>query len=141
MDVKTLFDYDLWANKLWLESLEARGWPEVETKIFVHILGASTIWIERIGGESLSAIPTPEPTLAMLEQLHARWVKAVTEDDLDRVIAFKRTTGEANSLPIATIAQHVVNHGTYHRGELRGLAKAAGFDTFPETDFARFSLL
>lgn len=39
---------------------------------------------------------------------------------------------------LSEVAHHVFNHGTYHRGHLRGLADAAGFEDFPETDLIRF---
>jgi uncharacterized damage-inducible protein DinB len=141
MDLQTLFDYDLWANRRWVESLAAQNWQEPERKVFVHILGASTIWITRIEGESLPAIPEPEPTEETLQNLRARWHKALTAIDPNHVIHFKRTNGDANSLPLEAIATHVINHGTYHRGEMRGLARAAGRDDFPETDFALFAII
>ncbi len=34
---------------------------------------------------------------------------------------------------VSEITEHVINHGTYHRGHLRGLAEAEGI-SFPDTD-------
>ena len=34
------------------------------------------------------------------------------------------------------MAHHVLNHGTYHRGHLRGLAYAEGWDDFHDTDYS-----
>jgi uncharacterized damage-inducible protein DinB len=39
---------------------------------------------------------------------------------------------------VSDIAAHVVNHGTYHRGQLRERAEADGLDDFPETDLILF---
>jgi uncharacterized damage-inducible protein DinB len=39
---------------------------------------------------------------------------------------------------IGEIAHHVINHGTYHRGHLRGLCDAAEFTEFPDTDLIKF---
>ncbi|MBS1707577.1 MAG: hypothetical protein JSS65_02520 [Armatimonadetes bacterium] len=139
-ELTALFDYDLWANRLWAAYLAERDWPETESQIFRHILAASTIWLQRIEGDSPASMP--EPSLDDLTQrdLHDRWVRVLQGRDLDEVIAYRRTSGEALQSRLGDIARHVVNHGTYHRGELRGLCKAAGRSDFPETDLIRFVL-
>ncbi|MFX6823282.1 DinB family protein [Acinetobacter baumannii] len=50
-------------------------------------------------------------------------------------LTFKRFNGEEVTSTVESIVLHVANHGTYHRGELRGLCRAAGWEDFPETDF------
>ncbi|GMV87339.1 MAG: hypothetical protein AMXMBFR81_02700 [Chthonomonas sp.] len=131
------FEYDLWANLKWMAHLEQRGWPEPERGIFCHILAAQNTWELRLRGESPTSLVAPEPSEASLLDLHTRWVGSL-EGDVERVIAYKRTTGEARSMSVHAIARHVINHGTYHRGELRGLCRAGGEEGFPETDMAGF---
>jgi len=139
-ELSAFFDYDLWANRHWAAYLAGRGWPEPESAIFRHILSASTIWLLRLEGESPAAMPAPGIDDATMVDLHDRWVHVVTNRDLKEVIDYKRMNGEALSSRVGAIARHVANHGTYHRGELRGLCRAAGLDDFPETDYIRFSL-
>ncbi len=131
------FDYDLWANRRWMAYLEQRGWTEPERGIFAHILAAQNTWELRLRGESPTSLVSPDLNEASLLDLHARWIGSL-EGDVDRLIAYKRTTGEARAMPVHAIARHVINHGTYHRGELRGLCRASGEDGFPETDMAGF---
>lgn len=139
--LKMQFDYDLWSNKLWLEFLLKTDTSEAYRKIMGHILGAQLAWVSRVEGESLSSIPSPSLEPATLEGLHARWITALSARSADEVIEYKRFSGEAVSSTIEEIALHVVNHGTYHRGELRGLCRADGLEGFPETDRIRFTLL
>lgn len=134
------FEYDRWANLLWLDFLQKTQTPEVYRKIMGHILGAQTVWVSRIEGESLAAIPSPSLEAATIEELNERWKAVLTTRSPDEVIQYRRTTGEALESSIEEIALHVVNHGTYHRGELRGLCRADEIDGFPETDRIKFTL-
>lgn len=134
------FEYDRWANLLWLDFLQKTETPEVYRTIMGHILGAQTIWVSRIEGESLSAIPSPPLEAATIEESNERWRKVLTTRLPDELIQYKRTTGESMNSTMEEIALHVVNHGTYHRGELRGLCRADDLDGFPETDRIRFTL-
>lgn len=128
------FEYDRWANRQWFAYLEAEGWPEADREIFRHILSAQEAWLSRVDGISLTAMPTPDLTLETLDALNQRWVEILRAHPEDPVIAYRRITGDAYAQPLGRIARHVVNHGTYHRGELRGLCRARRADGFPETD-------
>lgn len=103
-----------------------------------HVLGAQKIWLLRVNGESPTTLDLP--TLAEIEDWNDRWVAALANADLTRRIDYRRTTGEALSSTVGEIALHVINHGTYHRGEIRGRMGARGFQGFPETDRIRFTL-
>lgn len=139
-ELHRLFDYDLWANRRWLDALAAKGWPEPDRVVFVHILAALEIWLQRVNGTSLPEMPTPDLYVATIERLNRDWKQALADRPDDSIVHYKRTTGEALQLPISTIVCHVLNHGTYHRGELRGLCRSRGDDQFPETDYALFDL-
>lgn len=134
-----LFDYDLWANRKWLAYLAAQGMPDPDAGIFRHILAAQEIWAERCLGNAPDRMPEPEAYEATLVRLNETWKSLVKGEDPDRVVAFRRTNGQALAMQFGRIAQHVVNHGTYHRGELRGLCRARGETGFPETDYAGFA--
>lgn len=137
--LKENFDYDLWANRRWISFLESEVWPE-ELAVFAHIIGAGQIWLARIEGESPADFPTIDPNEGELFNQHRRWHAHIDQRAFDEVIAFRRIGGTARSLMFGQIALHVTNHGTYHRGHLRGLFQARGCDSFPETDRMVFSL-
>ncbi len=74
-----------------------------------------------------------------LERMNKKWKEVLATEDSDRSIIYCRTAGEQFTTSLWVIARHVVNHGTYHRGELRGLCRARGEIDFPETDFSLFA--
>ncbi len=134
------FDYDLWANTKWLECLLGKGLPEPDTGIFRHILSASEIWLQRVNGASPAAMPEVEPVESELQRLHDEWIDVLSKATDDRPITYRRTTGEELTVNLYATAHHAANHGTYHRGELRGLCLARGDDDFPETDLIGYIL-
>lgn len=133
-----MFEYDLWANRLWRAALAEKGWPEPDREVFTHILNVQQIWLARVYGTSPTEIPDIEPTEQNLEALTKGWNKALTEFPSDPETYYRRLNGDDASGRLSLIAQHVVLHGTYHRGELRGLCLAGNEEHFPETDFSLF---
>lgn len=128
------FHYDLWANRLWLECLTRKGFPEPDRSIFAHMLSASRIWVLRVNGESPNAMPSVELSSEALDSLHNQWIEVISRIQDDFIVSYRRTTGQDLSSPFSQIVLHVVNHGTYHRGELRGLCRAREDSDFPDTD-------
>lgn len=130
------FDYDLWANLRWLKFLP-HATPE-EGEVFAHILMAQKMWAERVNGNSPTVFPVVDPTVENLRFLHQNWIDLIASHDAEEIIHYKRTTGEAKSLTFHQIARQVANHGTYHRGQMRGLCQIRNCTDFPETDFLHY---
>lgn len=129
------FRYDLWANRLWLECLDRKHAVDRDRKVFGHLLSAQKGWLSRVAhGISPTSLPIVDQTIETMTAMSEEWVAAIESANEDRIVNYNRTTGEPNSSLLSEIAMHVVNHGTYHRGELRGLCLARGDDDFPETD-------
>lgn len=102
-------------------------------EVFDHIVWAQEIWLGRIQPEF------GEPT-GDRERAADGWTQLLQDADLDRIVDFRYRNGQPGRRTVAEIALHVINHGTYHRGHLRGLAEARGIDDFPETDLHRFHM-
>lgn len=130
-----MLEYDLWANRRWFLHLQERGFPEPDAGILRHALAASEIWLRRCEGNSPTAMPAPELSERTMVALSADWKAVVANIEGNPLVAYRRTNGQALETRFFDIARHVVNHGTYHRGELRGLCRARGDEDFPETDF------
>ncbi|MBX3119238.1 MAG: hypothetical protein KF784_09245 [Fimbriimonadaceae bacterium] len=131
------FQYDLWANRLWLQALGNFKNLDRPQAVIEHILGAQRVWLSRIGyhteqtGEDL--------TLEKLfELVNDVWTTVLKEHELSTHITYQNMEGVTFTNSIAQIMRHVINHGTYHRGHLRGLAMAEGIEDFPETDLIRW---
>ena len=132
MNIQELFDYDLWATKRWIPAAEAMG----ETHLLAHILASSQVWLGRCKHEE----PDSREDLGLdvrLEQSHAAWQAFLENANLQDKVFYTNTRGESFTNTIEEIVQHVINHGTYHRGHLRGIAEERRVD-FPETDLILF---
>jgi uncharacterized damage-inducible protein DinB len=151
-DIRTLFEYNSWANHRTLDSCSA-----LTTEQFTRDLGSSFksirdtlahacdvewLWLERFHGRSHSGFP-PTTNYPDLAALRARWqavehdvkdfVAALTDADLTRSYDYKTTSGSPQSQPGGQMLQHLANHGSYHRGQIATMlrqlgAKAEGTD-------------
>ena len=131
-----LQEYDLWANKRWLAALASMPDPAVAEQIFAHILVAQHKWLGVVLSEE-EAKPLTENYEAQMLRLFEAWRDVLQHGDPNAFVSRERD-GEVHFHMLSEVAHHVFNHGTYHRGHLRGLADAAGFEDFPETDLIRF---
>ena len=157
-DIITLYDYNAWANgriyraveplapKAFLRDLK-NSFPSVRDTL-AHILGAEWIWLRRWHGESPSQIlsATDFPTLASLkdrygavEKERRAFLDGLSEERLAQSFQYKDIAGNPMRLPLVQSLQHVVNHGTYHRGQITTMLRQLGV-TPVSTDLARFYL-
>lgn len=130
-----LFEYDTWANREALASLETlSGTAERPLKLFSHIIGAQCVWISRF--ESLEP-PTPEPwpSLTMeqarsgLEELQGRWsglLDGLTPEKLAANLTYRNTKGIEFKTPVRDVLMHLVMHSAYHRGQVARAVREAG---------------
>jgi len=144
-DIRLLYGYNSWANRRTREAC-AQLAPEQFTRdlgssfgsvrdTLVHILGAEWIWLERW----LGRVPTGFPKsadFADLASVERRWaeiergltafVASLKPEDLQRVVHYTNMSGVAQEGPVWPMLQHLVNHGTYHRGQITTLLRQLG---------------
>jgi uncharacterized damage-inducible protein DinB len=142
-EVRTLYAYNSWANHRVLDAcapLDAAkftqnlhsSFPSVRDTL-AHIMLAEWLWLERWLGRSPGFPSTDFPDLAAIR---SRWetidgdlrgfVQKLSAADLDRLVEYKNTKGHAFSNPMRQMLQHVVNHGTYHRGQITTMLRQLG---------------
>ncbi|MFB4329357.1 DinB family protein [Paenibacillus lautus] len=137
-----LYDYHIWANeRLWdhLQSLpEGVFLQEVNlgftsiAEVFGHLAAAEEVWFARIKEErppSLAARPfgnmaAARQYLSRLQTEHHEYLASV--GDMGKVVTYHNTAGEAFQNSISEILQQVVNHGTYHRGNITTMLRHLG---------------
>jgi uncharacterized damage-inducible protein DinB len=61
-----------------------------------------------------------------LEMRLFKFVSSLTQEDLNRVMEYKTLKFGVYSNPLWQSMQHVVNHGTYHRGQVTTLLRQLG---------------
>ena len=99
-----------------------------------HIYFADWIWYSRWNGVSPTAFPSDE--IPNADALRARWLdlegKVRTyfadagDSGLDRVIPYKLMSGKEGASPLWQMVAHVVNHATYHRGQVTTMLRQLG---------------
>ncbi|HWD39574.1 MAG TPA: DinB family protein [Fimbriimonas sp.] len=140
MDIRPIlledFDFDLWANVQWLTAAQNMPKPERPLEVMGHIGWASDIWYSRVAGIPFEPDPKLEPSV--FEARTSLWKELLAKDDLDRIVSYRSLAGDPYRRTVEAIARHVIDHGTYHRGQLRGLAEAQQYENFPETGLYLF---
>lgn len=155
-EIRDLFAYDRWANRRILDAALAlppedfdrdlgSSFPSVRATL-AHLLASDWIWLERWLGRSPTGVPE-DWDLATGAAIGSRWreveaavkgfVEALTEADLERVVDYRNTAGTPYSAPLGHLLRHVVNHSTYHRGQVVTMLRQLGA-TPPSTDLVAF---
>jgi uncharacterized damage-inducible protein DinB len=155
-EARQLFGYGSWATARMFSAAEALGQEQLEAPIvssfpsigatLAHIVGTEWIWLRRWLGTSPTSGPdwAVKPTLtelkvqlAAIEAERASFLARLTDADLEGVVSYRAPDGLAFSHPLGELMRHVVNHSTYHRGQLATLLRQLGH-TPPNTDFTRY---
>jgi len=141
-EMRVLYDFNAWANRRQLEAS-----AKVTTEEFLkpmgssfgslrdtiaHIYGAEFIWLERFQGRSPAALPDVKE-FQDVPSLKEKWLElearllafagGLTQDDLNRMLEYKTFNFGMYRNPLWQSMQHVVNHGTYHRGQVTTLLR------------------
>jgi uncharacterized damage-inducible protein DinB len=144
-DFRLLYDYNSWANHGTLDAcatLNAEQFTRDLSSSFrsvrdtlAHICGVEWLWLERWHGRSHNALP-PAGEYPNLQALRGRWeeverdlldfVASLSPEDPQRIIQHKTTQGVVQSALLWQMLQHLVNHGTYHRGQVATLLRQLG---------------
>ncbi len=112
-----------------------------------HIWNAQNIWLERLKGNSPAQWPavafdgTKEAlTAGLMASSHALEERAADygKKQLREEISYKTLNGTEGRSSVYKILMHVVNHGTYHRGQLVTMLRQAGKTEIPSTDLIAF---
>jgi uncharacterized damage-inducible protein DinB len=112
-----------------------------------HLYQAEWVWYSRWNGVSPSEFP-PSEGLPDLATLRDRWnglernVRAFLdtsgEKDLDRVIEYRLISGKTGASPLWQMVAHLVNHATYHRGQVTTLLRQLDATPAMSTDMITF---
>jgi uncharacterized damage-inducible protein DinB len=149
--MRELIEYHRWSTLRMLESCATLTPADLERELggsfpnlrhtLAHMLMAETAWSKRVRGEAY-ARPSPgelpdDLQSAWLEVLSA-WEDIARTRDPREVIEYRTFDGTPNRNTIQEIAQHVVNHGSYHRGQVTMMLRLLG-QTPQGTDWIVFT--
>lgn len=146
-DIRTLYEYLFWAHERMMSSVSQLP-PEELTRdmksghrsvrdTLVHMMSSEWIWLSRWHGISPTAMLDPKafPTLEALDERWGRirvdlqrFLGQIRDQDLLNPLVYRNIRGEDVTLPLLCSLQHLVNHNSYHRGQVATLLRQMGRD-------------
>jgi uncharacterized damage-inducible protein DinB len=150
-DFSALFAFNRWANDKMLEACRkltpeqyagepVPGWSSVRATVW-HISVVTDGWLRGLQNDPDESFPT-EPDLAtvddaqrLLDRAYRRFdelLPTFTPEWLATPVTYRRR-GRSATLPPWAVLRHIVNHTTYHRGQVASKLKRHGVQQ-AETD-------
>jgi uncharacterized damage-inducible protein DinB len=144
-DLNTLLDYHYWARDLLLDAVTpltaeqftrdlGNSFPSVRDTL-AHLVGAEWVWHSRWTGGWPTGLPDPAG-FHDLAAIRAEWtrmegecrefLRALRPEGVSRVFEYKDFRGGARSSPFWQMLQHLVNHASYHRGQITTMLRQLG---------------
>jgi uncharacterized damage-inducible protein DinB len=144
-DVRALLDYHYWARDRVLDATAAissddfladrsNSFPSIRDTL-AHTYFAEWAWYSRWQGNSPTALPGADQ-FQDVEGIRRAWnelqgqvrafVDPLTDTELEREIEYRLLSGVEAVTPLWQMVQHVVNHGSYHRGQVTTMLRQAG---------------
>jgi uncharacterized damage-inducible protein DinB len=149
--LRSLVAYNSWANTRLLKAAAELSTEDRDRDLrasfgslqgtLIHILWGERRWFQFWRDGTFMAEPTPGkyPDFASLrdawahhEEAYADYLLGLTQTALDAPRAVK-----ANNYSLGELVQHILNHSTYHRGQIALLLRQLGHEP-PSTDYRRF---
>ena len=144
-EIAELFDFNAWATRRMIESTAAlteeefkrdlgNSFPSIRDTL-IHTVGAEWVWRTRWRGNSPAAIPNTTSTLTHTgivrwwEEINverAEFLRSLGPDGLDVLVAYRNFAGIDLAFPLWQMLRHVVNHSSYHRGQVTTMLKQLG---------------
>lgn len=136
-ELQVLLDYHYWARDRMFSAVEKLSSGQYHEDLggsfksihdtIVHFYSAESVWCSRWLGEAPGSL-SAAGTFADLHELRTAWaahettMRAFLESlgpaGVDRVIEYKSFAGIPSKQPYWQMLQHVVNHASYHRGQV-----------------------
>lgn len=151
-DIRTLYAYNSWANRRALDACRPLDSAAFARRIggsfgsvkdtLAHIAWAEWIWLERWHHRSpkQAALPDAQDLDSIArafdetDRRRQSFIDGLTDDRLEERIAYENLKGERWEYSLGHMLQHVVNHSTYHRGQIVTLLRQLGAGAI-STDF------
>jgi uncharacterized damage-inducible protein DinB len=155
--IQEMFKYNYWARDLQLQACAALTPEKLSRPLgssfssigetLVHLLGAEWVWLERWRGHSPTMRDAAEfasERFANLSAIEERWhtvecglreyVTSLTEEKLMQPLTYANRNGESWTYPLWRTLFHLINHQTYHRGQITTMLRQIGIQP-PQIDF------
>ena len=137
--------YSSWAARRVLESVASLPDEELRRELgssygglhgtLVHIYQADAIWWDRLMGRPTVDLAPYDPPPAFpdfskkwlaLHDAYISWGEQLDAAGCDRIVPHRNIAGRAFEAPVWQIVLHVVNHASYHRGQITTMLRQLG---------------
>ena len=155
-DISDLYAYNDWANERVRTSIGVLTQEAYERELsasfgsvkgtVVHLVSAQWAWLKRWKGQ-LPQQPLSDELFESPELANCRWaevdqdlanyVAALDGQELQQTITYTRLKGKSISNLLWQAMLHVVNHSSYHRGQIASLLRQVQ-STPQSTDLIRY---
>ncbi|TSJ44365.1 damage-inducible protein DinB [Mucilaginibacter corticis] len=152
--------YNSWANAKamsWLLQISDEQWEQINASSFssvkqtaVHIASAEKIWIDfwtkapnpvylssYFQGSRQELIDIWEETSVGMQY----FIENHPEENLHDPVTFVYPNGRTSQMVYWQTFAHIMNHSTYHRGQLVTLLRQAGYSQFSSIDMATYFIM
>jgi uncharacterized damage-inducible protein DinB len=135
-DARALFAFNAWAHGRTFAAVRAlpagvadapapSSYPTIRATL-AHLASAEWIWLQRWLGSSPTAPPAwqggtveeLEADLAGVAAARDAFLATLTDAELAQICTFRTLAGAEFAIALGGLMQHVVNHATYHRGQV-----------------------
>jgi len=154
--VQILLDYNYWARDRVLASAETLEPMDLSRSLgssfgsvldtLVHMYFAEAIWCQRWQGgdpvrpdtSGLVSLADLRTAWVPLEQQIRSLVGGLGPVGLQQVLEYKSLVGQVSASPFWQMIVHVVNHGSYHRGQVATMVRQLTGKPVQSTDMIVF---
>jgi uncharacterized damage-inducible protein DinB len=148
-----LAGYINWADDTamdWLTQINDEQWNQAAVSSFdsvkqtaLHMVSAKKIWLD-FWTNAPNPVYLSSEFKGTKEDLIVTWKKASEDlmhfiedypvENYNKVLTIKKPNGRLSTMEFRKTFPHMVNHSSYHRGQLVTLLRQAGFSNFSNTD-------
>ncbi len=139
-----LYQYNAWANNQVMKCLISQSVADEKAlSIMSHLLAAPFIWLNRIKGLPKSEVKlwetqSLETLEKMAEEGAAIWLDFIENtESFDRDLSYTNYVGSPYVTNVEQIMIHLVNHGSYHRGQVAMRVRQIGLEPV-NTDYITY---
>jgi uncharacterized damage-inducible protein DinB len=144
-EIRELYDYNAWAMRRMFDATDAlseeeftrdlkNSFPSIRDTL-VHTVGAEWVWLTRWRGTSPTSFPEAAALMTNAD-VRSRWeeiqrdrdsyLASLTEASIDATLTYTNFAGKQFTFPLWQMLRHVVNHCSYHRGQITTMLRQLG---------------
>lgn len=144
-EIRELYRFNAWAQERMFAVTETLSADEISHDLnssfasiretLIHAVGAEWVWLTRWQGTSPTVFPNADD-LKTNDDILTRWrginaerdsfLNSLDEKSLDDVVEYTSFAGKHFAFPCWQMLRHVVNHATYHRGQIMTMLRQLG---------------